>query len=770
MSGDSHVEEVIENPDEMAAEVGGADGSVESESIELERGDVSIILGSRSELKEKIMRCSGVYRISADKEKPILYISGNPEALKKAKKYIRFIQQQRVGHVKYNPATDDDGDVTIIHIPHLAIGFVAGRRSANLRHLEVTRSTLIFFVDIVDGDGNPVEKPADEPEGHDLVVFGNEFNRRCCELKILASQEQKVKGSVSDKVKLGISDDEVGTDIVEIDGHVSYAFGVKGRTKKKLENASGCIIEYIGKYAHILGRKEDRARAREYLTIVTKQCRSLDAIPDMNERPDALVIHLDCFGIGMDEFNDIEEHTQTLCYLLGLKEDKSRICVIFGSTPEKREEAKGYFEDLMKGRKLRFRDSRHRDRRPEAGVVFRYDDSDDSKYSHGRSRGRRHSRSRSRSRSYHSHSRSRSRSRSRSHSYDRDRGRDYDRDRSSYGADYADRQADYGSSYGGSQHSPRRSGDYDSAGAGRDSRGDLDDSGMYDSSRRRSRSHSRSMSDDRRSRSRSRSRSGRRSRSQKREYGRDSQDYRDSLRGRERSHSTDSKRYRDDDRYGYDQRDPSYYSRDVAYDSRDYRRGPYPDPAATGAPNPAVAAPQGNALPLVAPALPSQAPPAQPSVVVPPTADAGMSGYDYSRSKDMVQPPARYGAYGTGQSLNQDSSYRDSFRERDYHRYSDRRYEPSYDDRRDRYSEYDRRTSDRRYDMRYEDERRSYGSSHSRDSYSDRMDDRYGRSDYSGRRDSYARYSRSRSRSHSRSHSRSPSHGRDRIPPYGSRR
>ena len=68
----------------------------------------------------------------------------------------------------------------------------------------------------------------------DLVIFGEADARRRCELKLLASLEQKIPGYVSASVQEQLSDEEVGTDIVRIQGEVSYALGGRGHTKRKL--------------------------------------------------------------------------------------------------------------------------------------------------------------------------------------------------------------------------------------------------------------------------------------------------------------------------------------------------------------------------------------------------------------------------------------------------------------------------------------------------------------------------------------------------------
>jgi len=236
-------------------------------------------------------------------------------------------------------------------------------------------------------------------------------------------------------------------------------------------------------------------------------------------------------------------------------------------------------------------------------------------------------------------------------------------------------------------------------------------------------------------------------------------------------------------RYSRDQR--GFDPRDAAYGGQDYHRSGYVDrpPESSSYSRPSVdsSVPSSgeNAFPLVAAAVQSQAPPATAATVPATTAsvapsttvDASTSsvhyGDEYGQAKKMDSSAPQY-SYSAPQSISQDSSYRDSFRGRDYPKYGDRKYESSsYDDRRDdRYGsgDYSRRATERsRYDSRYDDDRRRQSSG--RDDYS-RVDDRYGRSSDGYRRDSYSGYSRGHSRSRSRSRSPSRSHGRDHFHPY----
>jgi hypothetical protein len=55
------------------------------------------------------------------------------------------------------------------------------------------------------------------------------------------------------------------------EGQFTYALGKRGMTRRKLEIASGAIIEYVGYMAFIAGTKYERRRAKEYLVWLLDQ-------------------------------------------------------------------------------------------------------------------------------------------------------------------------------------------------------------------------------------------------------------------------------------------------------------------------------------------------------------------------------------------------------------------------------------------------------------------------------------------------------------------
>ncbi|EER07018.1 hypothetical protein Pmar_PMAR028474, partial [Perkinsus marinus ATCC 50983] len=67
-------------------------------------------------------------------------------------------------------------------------------------------------------------------------------------------------------------DPKLGLTTVKMtEGQFTYALGRRGTTRRKLEKASGAIMEYIGYTAFICGTKEERRRGRDYLNYLLDQ-------------------------------------------------------------------------------------------------------------------------------------------------------------------------------------------------------------------------------------------------------------------------------------------------------------------------------------------------------------------------------------------------------------------------------------------------------------------------------------------------------------------
>lgn len=252
--------------------------------IEISDEDAAFILGKGGRTKEKLARVSGA-RIELYERSRTLEIMGPPEARARAKKYVEAVMAQRVGPVPIDE-NDAQGDLTVVLVPHEAVGFVTGAQGNFLRTIEEEWGTLMFFADYR-GRRGPGGGVSGETEK--LAIFGPKRGRRGAHLKVLAAVETKVPG-FSDNLSFPDDDDDFGTDTRRLgDKELSYALGKKGGTRKKLAASSGCIVEYIGNVVYMCGTREERDRASTYLTWLFQQLEG-PVFVDYQSRDDCTVV------------------------------------------------------------------------------------------------------------------------------------------------------------------------------------------------------------------------------------------------------------------------------------------------------------------------------------------------------------------------------------------------------------------------------------------------------------------------------------------------
>ncbi|KAF4743386.1 hypothetical protein FOZ63_022501, partial [Perkinsus olseni] len=169
-----------------------------------------------------------------------------------------------------------------------------------------------------DGDAKPTEK---------LVIFGPARGRRIAQLKLMSAIETKSPGFfLDDKERWNLGDKhdpKLGLTTVKMtEGQFTYALGRRGTTRRKLEKASGAIMEYIGYTAFICGTKEERRRGRDYLNYLLDQ-REGEVHVDTDRRDDITII--DCpeeyvgyiTGHRGSELRSVEDRTGTFCFMDG---------------------------------------------------------------------------------------------------------------------------------------------------------------------------------------------------------------------------------------------------------------------------------------------------------------------------------------------------------------------------------------------------------------------------------------------------------------------
>eukprot|EP00747_Dinoflagellata_sp_TGD_P017932 gnl/TRDRNA2_/TRDRNA2_126155_c2_seq3.p1 gnl/TRDRNA2_/TRDRNA2_126155_c2~~gnl/TRDRNA2_/TRDRNA2_126155_c2_seq3.p1 ORF type:complete len:224 (+),score=47.57 gnl/TRDRNA2_/TRDRNA2_126155_c2_seq3:74-673(+) len=110
----------------------------------------------------------------------------------------------------------------------------------------------------------------------------------------MSGVETKSPGFFSRNVREKISDKKA-LDMDRLlfnDDEVSYALGKEGTTRKKLESASGAVLQYVGHVAYIFGSYKERKRCREYLQWLLQQRRGSVTINDVSGRDDVTEVHV----------------------------------------------------------------------------------------------------------------------------------------------------------------------------------------------------------------------------------------------------------------------------------------------------------------------------------------------------------------------------------------------------------------------------------------------------------------------------------------------
>lgn len=297
---------------------GGAQGS--ADILRVSEDDAAFILGRGGKTKHKIARVSGA-TLELHERNNTVEIFGEDEARKRARKYVELVRAQRIGPVNVDES-HDDGDLTMIAVPHSCVGFVTGSQGNFLRSCEEEWGTLMFFCDYQGPS-------ADGSYGSErLAIFGNLHGRCGAELKVMAAIETKIPGYFTGTLGETHSQDEWGTDTLPLQSdQISYALGKKGSTRRKLAKASGCILEYVGSVAFLAGDRDARKRGREYLGWLCDQvfCKTGRISIDPTKRDDVTLVPVpkDCIGYVMGEkrktLSRLEEDWGTLIFFVDVQ-------------------------------------------------------------------------------------------------------------------------------------------------------------------------------------------------------------------------------------------------------------------------------------------------------------------------------------------------------------------------------------------------------------------------------------------------------------------
>merc|ERR1719313_2509435 len=173
-----------------------------------------------------------------------------------------------------------------------------------------------------------------------LIVFGSQRARRGCELKIMSSVETKAPGCFTRGIKEKFSSEKgFATDRFAFrDDELSYALGKEGTTRKKLEVASGGIIQYIGHICFLAGTLKERRRGKQFIDWLLGQRRGSVTIADIEDRDDVTEVHIpdNCKGWVTgnrgSELRRMEVESSTYMFMALDRRGEERL-LIFGVDP-----------------------------------------------------------------------------------------------------------------------------------------------------------------------------------------------------------------------------------------------------------------------------------------------------------------------------------------------------------------------------------------------------------------------------------------------------
>lgn len=359
-----------------------------SVTIQLENDDIAFVLGKRGHTKSKLARVSGA-RLDIDEVNMRLTIEGDEVVRGRALEYIDMVLGQRKGAVKVDTSHKRD-DLTVLHVPEDCVGYVTGKAGTALRNLEEEWGTLMFFANSqTDAEGNPLAHGSSSKVQSEtgettetLVIFGPRKGRVGASLKVMSSVEHKKPGYfVQDERFVG----DLSADLEDPEGFYldqqilqeidfRYALGEKGNTRKKLAKASGCILEYVGLAAVMVGSKQERSRASDYLGWLLLQRKAGNIAVDVNGRDDVRVLELESKYVGWvtgakgKNLRGIERDTGVFLFANSIEHadgEKDERIMIFSHDEQAREKAYNILVQRIEDKK-----------RADAGgfVARRYDD------------------------------------------------------------------------------------------------------------------------------------------------------------------------------------------------------------------------------------------------------------------------------------------------------------------------------------------------------------------------------------------------------------
>ncbi|CAE7158191.1 unnamed protein product [Symbiodinium pilosum] len=249
-----------------------------------DEGEISYALGKQGGTRKKLERSSGAI---VQYVGMVAVVSGTKSERCRVREYMKWLFQQLEGPV-YVAGWEDREDCTVVDIPSDCIGYITGNRRATLGLMEEEWGTLMFFMS---EDGARGSRGGGTER---LAIFGPQRPRRGSELKVMSGIETKSPGFFTRGIREKMSERR-GFDTDRMlfrDDELSYALGKDGATRKKLELASGAILQYVGHVAFIAGTLKERRRCREFVNWLLQQRRGSVTITDLTRRDDVTEVKI----------------------------------------------------------------------------------------------------------------------------------------------------------------------------------------------------------------------------------------------------------------------------------------------------------------------------------------------------------------------------------------------------------------------------------------------------------------------------------------------
>ena len=390
---------------DRAPAAGGASGKRArgEELMEISSKEAALIVGKGGSTKKKVENAADV-RLELDKSLTndemvsVRVITRDENKKNRAREYISLLLHNK-SETKVNLASTlgnlhSRDDLTVLIVPQQTVGYITGKNRSTLHSLEEDSKTLMFFE----------SKDPSRTEENLLIFSVHGRGRKQAELKIMSAIESKVPGYFLQgdfKAKFESHDPmhPFGLTVELMDEtQFTYALGKGGNTRRKLERASGALIEYVGYHAFIAGTPGERRRGLEYLRmlLLQKDGKEVGEVLQKGDRDDLTIVPVPkdlvatISGPRGSGLRRIEDETDTFCFFETRKEGGDRAfqkLYVLGESRREREIAEDLFTREIRrqeSQRRKGRDDRDRDRNR-----GRRDEDRDRR--RGRSRSRSHS-------------------------------------------------------------------------------------------------------------------------------------------------------------------------------------------------------------------------------------------------------------------------------------------------------------------------------------------------------------------------------------------